>query len=83
MNPAESLQCRNKIARQVARSAQGISRCLRPGSGAFFKEKCLFAIFLATMMKLKRNLAHGPISLPLTFLSDTGVSYNCDAFSWK
>ena len=26
------------------------SRCLRPASGAFFKEKCLFAIFQTTMM---------------------------------
>ena len=37
----------------------------RAGQG-FFKEKCLFAIFVATMMKLKRNLPHG-LSSSLTF----------------
>ena len=43
------------------------SKCLRPGSGAFFKEKCLLVVFLTTTMALKRNLAHGQISPSLTF----------------
>ena len=43
-------------------------RCLRPGSGTF-KEKILFAVFLATIKILNENLVHGQIS------SDNGISY--------
>ena len=56
-------------------NASNYSRCLRPGLGAFFKEKCLLATFLATMMTLTPNLAHGQISSSLTFFSDNGISY--------
>ena len=51
---------------------------LRPGPATFFKEKGLFAIFLAELMKLKRNLAIGQISSPLTFLSDMTFLLSCD-----
>ena len=62
---------RNSLTRRLMTA---FSRCLRPGSGAFFKDKCLFTIFLATMMKLKRSLAHGKMSPSLIFLSDSGIS---------
>ena len=51
------------------------SRCLRPGSGAFFKGNMFIRNISGYNNDIETNLAHRQISPSLTFLSDNAIFY--------